>query len=182
MRCKEFAGNAEEKAKEFFYGQGDPGTEAGKTVCRVKAGMTFSGVCLVVVGKAFFYACKHRQKAHITIHVPVQVAMDNVIMTSFKELEHRPKVFQRMMKLIWNLETVDTGFVESFQNLLVRFVLVQQIKVNIAHTGTVVQDYLFRASAYNPVKHLTNAFFLSSHCREYNKKTKLSACKRAGTT
>jgi len=71
------------------------------------------------------------------------MAMNNIVMTALKKLIHRPKMLQRMMDFIRNLDAIDSSLIESFQNLRIRFVLIQQIKLNIAHTGTIVQHNLF---------------------------------------
>ena len=96
--------------------------------------MTIRRISLVMVGYSFFDSGEHRQKAHIAVHIPVQVAMNNIVAPLSKNPEHRPQVLQGVMYLVGNLDAVDSGLVEAFQNLRIRFVLVQQIKMDIRHT------------------------------------------------
>lgn len=122
--------------------------------------MTIRRISLVMVGYSFFDSGEHRQKAHIAVHIPVQVAMNNIVATLSKYSEHRPQVLQGVMYLVGNLDAVDSGLVKAFQNLRIRFVLVQQIKMDIAHTRAIVQNHLFRTAAHNPMQHLTNAYVI----------------------
>lgn len=122
--------------------------------------MTIRRISLVMVGYSFFDSGEHRQETHIAVHIPVQVTMDNIVATLSKNPKHRPQVLQWVMNLVGNLDAVDSGLVKAFQNLRIRFVLIQQIKMNIRHTRTIVQNYLFRTTAHNPVQHLTNAYVI----------------------
>ena len=96
--------------------------------------MTIRRISLVMVGYSFFDSGEHRQKAHVAVHEPIQVTMDNIVASLSKNPEHRPQVLQWVMNLVGNLDAVDSGLIEAFQNLRIRFVLIQQIKMNIRHT------------------------------------------------
>ena len=122
--------------------------------------MTIRRISLVMVGNSFFDTGEHCQEAHVAVHEPVQVAMDYIVASLSKNPKHRPQVLQWVMNLVWNLNAIDSSLVETFQNLRIRFVLVQQIKMDVAHTRTIVQNHLFRTTAHNPVQHLTNAYVI----------------------
>ena len=96
--------------------------------------MTIRRISLVMVGYSFFDPREHCQEAHVAVHEPVQVTMDYIVASLSKYSEHRPQVLQWVMYLVGNLDAVDSGLVEAFQNLRIRFVLVQQIKMDIRHT------------------------------------------------
>lgn len=96
--------------------------------------MTIRRINLVMVGNSFFDTGKHCQEAHVAVHEPIQVTMDYIVATLSKNPKHRPQVLQWVMYLVGNLDAVDSGLVKAFQNLRVRIVLVQQIKMDIRHT------------------------------------------------
>ena len=96
--------------------------------------MTIRRISLVMMRNSFFDPREHCQEAHVAVHEPIQVTMDYIVASLSKNPKHRPQVLQWVMYLVGNLDAVDSGLVKAFQNLRVRIVLVQQIKMNIRHT------------------------------------------------
>lgn len=162
MSREKFAGNTHHRAKEIL--------------CKVvwQAHQLFSPpfgvtqgsytISLMMVGNSFFDSSEHRQKAHVAIHIPVKVTMNSIITSLAENLKHCPKMLYWVMHLVGNLDAVDSSLVKAFQNLRIGFILVKQIYVKIAHTRTIVQNHLLRATTHNSVQHLTNAnIFFSFH-------------------
>ena len=82
---EEFTRDAHYKTEEIFYDNGDSGTEAGMA-------LTGGNIRLMVVSNPFFDSGEHRQKAHVAVHEPVQMAMDNIVFTLSKDSKHRPQM------------------------------------------------------------------------------------------
>ncbi len=60
--------------------------------------------------------------------------MDYIVFAFSEKPKHCPQMLQWVMNLVGNLDAVDSRLNEAFQYLWIRFVLVQQIKMNVMHT------------------------------------------------